>query len=88
MVLTICTHTYPPPPPPPPQGLAHSGLIRVDQEQVRTRVEAALGIENDAEKAEGSPLRELWSRFEGAMTTELPPGTGFVPGLALGFRQG
>jgi hypothetical protein len=57
----------------------------VKHELVRARLEAALGVENDAESAE---LSKLWSRFESVMSTGLPPGTGFVPGLALGFKQG
>jgi len=68
------------------QGLAHSGYIEIDHTKLRGDLEKALGARDAA--VTSAAVRALWDRFQGVMTTGLPPGTGFVPGLWVGFTKG
>ena len=69
------------------QGLAYSGFIIVDQEQMRTRFEHAFDVNGDGEVNE-KDANEIAGKVIGVLEYNLPAGSGFVPGLLLGMHKG
>lgn len=75
------------------QCLAHGGYVQVDHEKWRRDAEHLLGFPTSNSGTESQEqtmehLREAWQQLELVLNAGLPAGSGFLPGLALGFVRG